>query len=186
MFLARGFAMLPLSPRFAVPLAILAGAVAVPVAAKDKEPRLPPIQIRELYACRDIADSAARLACFDREVGELSAADQAREIVFTDKQTAKETRRGLFGFSFPKLGGIFGGDEDEIKEIETVIRSVSTDQSGKYRLGMEDGAVWMQIDSTYLPRQPKPGQKVKIKVASMGSYFATVEGGRTIRMKRDR
>ena len=177
--------MLQLSSRFAVALVLLAGA-AVPVAAKDKAPAVPPAQIRELYACRDIADPTARLACFDREVGELSAADQAREIVFTDKETAKETRRGLFGFSFPKLGGIFGGDEDAIKEIETTIRAVSTDQSGKYRLVMEDDAVWMQIDSTYLPRQPKPGQKVKIKVASMGSYFATVEGGRAIRMKRDR
>lgn len=177
--------MLQLSSRFAVALVLLA-AGAVPVAAKDKAPAVPPAQIRELYACRDIADPTARLACFDREVGELSAADQAREIVFTDKETAKATRRGLFGFSFPKLGGIFGGDEDAIKEIETTIRAVSTDQSGKYRLVMEDDAVWMQIDSTYLPRQPKPGQKVKIKVASMGSYFATVEGGRAIRMKRDR
>jgi hypothetical protein len=178
--------MLQLSSRFAVPLAILACAAAVPATAKDKAPPIPPAQIRELYACRDIADASARLACFDREVGELSAADQAREIVFTDKETAKKTRRGLFGFSFPKLGGIFGGDEDEIKEIETTIRGVSTDQSGKYRLVMEDDAVWVQIDTTSLPRQPKPGQKVKIKVAAMGSYFASVEGGRSIRMKRDR
>ncbi|HEY0596315.1 hypothetical protein, partial [Sphingopyxis sp.] len=132
--------MLPLSPRFAVPLAILACAVAVPAVAKDKEPPVPPAQIRELYACRDIADSAARLACFDREVGELSAADTAREITFTDRETAKKARRGLFGFSFPKLGGIFGGDEEAIKEIETTIRAVSTDQSGKYRLVMEDDA----------------------------------------------
>ncbi|MEI4506878.1 hypothetical protein WBQ88_00870 [Sphingopyxis sp. CCNWLW253] len=178
--------MLQLSSRVAAPLVLFAFALAVPASAKDKTPPAPPAQIRELYACRDIADASARLACFDREVGELSAADTAKEIVFTDKETAKKTRRGLFGFSFPKLGGIFGGDEDEIKEIETVIRGVSTDQSGKYRLVMEDNAVWVQIDSTSLPRQPKPGQKVKIKVAAMGSYFATIEGGRTIRMKRDR
>lgn len=179
--------MLQLSSRFAVPLAIFAcAAIAAPATAKDKAAPVQPAQIRELYACRDIADPSARLACFDREVGELSSADQAREITFTDRETAKKARRGLFGFSFPKLGGIFGGDEDEIKEIETVIQGVSTDQSGKYRLVMQDDAVWVQIDSTHLPRQPKPGQKVKIKVASMGSYFATVEGGRAIRMKRDR
>ena len=94
----------------------------------------------------------------------MSSADQAREITFTDRETAKKARRGLFGFSFPKLGGIFGGDEDEVKEIETVIRGVSTDRSGKYILVMEDDSVWMQIDTTHLPRQPKPGQKVKIVV----------------------
>ena len=42
------------------------------------------------------------------------------------------------------------------------------------------------IDTTRLVRDPKPGQKVKIKAASMGSYFASIDGGRTIRMKRDR
>lgn len=178
--------MLQLSSRFAASLVLLACTIAVPAAAKDKDAPVRPAQIQELYACRDIADASARLACFDREVGELSTADQAREITFTDRETAKKARRGLFGFSFPKLGGIFGGDEDEVREIETTIRSVSIDRSGKYTLVMEDDAVWVQIDTTRLPRQPKPGQKVKIKVATMGSYFATVDGGRTIRMKRDR
>lgn len=177
--------MLQLSLRVTVPLALIACAAALPAAAKDKTPPRP-VQIQELYVCRDIADSAARLACFDREVGELSAADTAREITFTDRATAREARRGLFGFSFPKLGGIFGGDEDEVKEIETVLRSASVDRSGKYTLVMEDGAVWVQIDTTRLVRDPKPGQKVKIKAASMGSYFASIDGGRTIRMKRDR
>lgn len=172
--------------RFAAPLVLLALAVTTPAVAKDKAPPPRPAQIQELYACRDIADPAGRLACFDREVGELANADQAREIVFTDKETAKKTRRGLFGFSFPKLGGIFGGDEDEIREIDTVIRSVSIDRSGKYTLVMDDDAVWTQIDTTKLPRQPKPGQKIHIKTATMGSYFATIEGGRAIRLKRDR
>ena len=178
--------MLQLSLRVAASLVLLACASAVPAAAKDKEAPVAPAQIRELYACRDISDPTARLACFDREVGDLSSADQAREITFTDRATAKKARRGLFGFSFPKLGGIFGGDEDEIKEIETVIRGVSADRSGKYIFVMEDDSVWAQIDTTHLPRQPKTGQKVKIKVASMGSYFASVDGGRAIRMKRDR
>lgn len=178
--------MLQLSSRVAASLVLIACAATVPAAAKDRLPPAQPAQIRELYACRDIADPTARLACFDREVGELSTADQAREITFTDRETAKKARRGLFGFNFPKLGGIFGGDEDEVKEIETTIRSASIDRSGKYTLVMEDDAVWVQIDTTRLPRQPKAGQKVKIKVATMGSYFASVDGGRSIRMKRDR
>jgi hypothetical protein len=178
---------MPQFQRFAVLFILLACAAAATAAmVKDKDLRSQPIQIRELYACRDVVDAAGRLACFDREVGELAMAEAAGEITFTDRETAQKTRRGLFGFSFPKLGGVFGGDEDEIKEIDTVIRSVSTDQSGKYRLAMEDGTIWVQIESANLPRQPKPGQKVKIKVASMGSYFATIEGGRSIRMKRDR
>jgi len=172
--------------RFAAPFVLFAALAAAPASAKDKEAPATPAQIKALYACRDIADPSARLACFDHQVGELASADQAREIVFTDKETAKKTRRGLFGFAFPNLGGVFGGDEDEIREIDTVIRSVGVDRSGKYTLTMEDDAVWTQIDTTKLPRQPKSGQKIHIKIATMGSYFATIEGGRAIRMKRDR
>jgi hypothetical protein len=172
--------------RILAPLIIIVAVAAVPVAAKEKDMGPRPAQIEALYACRDIGEASARLACFDRQVGALANADQANEILFTDKETATQTRRGLFGFSFPKLGGIFGGDDEDIKEIETTIRTVSADRSGKYRLGMEDDAVWVQIDGTTLPREPRPGQKVKIKAATMGSYFATIDGGRTIRMKRDR
>ena len=179
--------MLQLSSRIVAAVAVMGCLFVTPASAKDKDKAPPrPAQIEQLYACRDIADPAQRLACFDREGGSLASADEAREIVFTDRETAKKTRRGLFGFSFPKLGGIFGGDEDEVREIDTVIKSVSMNQSGKYVMTMEDGAVWSQIDTTVLPRQPKPGQKIHIKTATMGSYFASVEGGRSIRMKRDR
>lgn len=175
-----------LSLRRIVPIAVLACFLSVPTSAKDKDLKLRPAQIDELFACRAIADSAERLACFDREVGELAAADEAREITFTDRETAQKTRRGLFGFSFPKLGGVFGGDEDEVKSVETVIAAVRTDRSGKYSFTMEDGAVWVQIDTTRIPRDPKPGDKIEIRTAAMGSYFASVNGQRSIRMTRQR
>ena len=183
--------MLQLSSRVADPLALLACAVAVPVAAKDKDAPVRPSQIQELYACRDIADAAARLACFDREVGELSTADAAREITFADRATMKKARRGLFGFSLPNLGGLFGGDDDsdkadKITAIDTTIESVSMDKSGKYRLTVEGGAVWVQIDGVGTVREPRAGQKINIKAAAMGSYFAKIEGQRPFRMRRER
>lgn len=75
--------------RFAAPILLVACAAATPAAAKDKEKPVRPAQIQQLFDCRGIADSSARLACFDREVGELATADEQREIVFTDKETAK-------------------------------------------------------------------------------------------------
>ena len=93
--------MLHPSFRLIAPLAVFAVVTAVPAAAKDKAPPPLPAQIQELYACRDIGDAAARLACFDREVGELSAADQAREITFTDRETAKRRGAGCSVFPFP-------------------------------------------------------------------------------------
>lgn len=161
---------------------------ASPAHAKDEdEPAKRAAPVQKIYDCRSIADDSARLACFDASVAELVVAEEKKEIRFADKALVKETRKGLFGFSLPRIG-LFGGDgaDEEVKEIEAVVKSVSIDRSGKYRIVMEDGAVWQQIDTTRLPREPKPGQKVKIRVAAMGSYFANVNDQRAIRMKRDR
>jgi hypothetical protein len=167
--------------------AILPLSLAGPVQAKDKdeEPKRA-AQVQKLYDCRAIADNAARLACFDANVAALQTAEANREVTIADKETVKKTRRGLFGFSLPRIGLFGGGEEEEVKEIEAIVKSASIDRSGKYRIVMEDGAVWQQIDTMRLPREPKAGQTVKIKVASMGSYFASVNGQRAIRMKRDR
>ena len=173
-------------PRFAAVLFLAAFAVA-PAAAKDKEPPPRPAQIQQLYACRDIADPAARLACFDREVGELSAADQAREISFADKETVKKTRRGLFGFSLPDFG-IFGGgdDEDKIEHIDTKVVSASDAGYGLYRIEMEDGSVWVQTDSKVMPLRPRPGQKIEIKAGTLGTYFLSLENRPSVRVRRER
>lgn len=162
-------------------------AAATPAFAKDKPPPPRPAQIQQLYDCRDITDSAARLACFDREVGELQAADNQREISFADKETVKKTRRGLFGFDLPDLG-LFGGDdeEDKVKSIETTVASASNTADGGYRIAMADGSVWVQIDNKRMPLAPRPGQKIVIKTASFGTYFLSLEGRASIRVRRER
>lgn len=178
----------PLFRRAPMLLLPVLAAAATPAAARDKdEAPARPAQIQKLYDCRTLADAAQRLACFDREAAALEAAEAAREISFADRASIKKARRGLFGFTLPKID-LFGGDDDadEIKSLETKLKSASMDRSGKYRLVMEDDAVWVQIDTTALPRQPKPGQNVLIKKATMGSYFVSVDGQRSIRMRRER
>ncbi len=162
-------------------------AAAMPAFAKDKAPPPRPAQIQQLYDCRDISDGAARLACFDREVSELQAADTQREISFADKETVKKQRRGLFGFDLPDLG-LFGGDDDEdkVKSIETTVTSASNTSDGGYRIAMADGSVWVQIDNKRMPLAPRPGQKILIKTASLGTYFLSLEGRPSIRVRRER
>ncbi len=157
------------------------------LAAKDKQPLPRPQQIQNLYNCRDISNSTERLACYDREVGGLQTADTNREITFADKETITKTRRGLFGFSLPKLG-IFGGDddEDEVKHVETTVRSASADGFGRIRIEMADESVWVQTDNKIMPLRPRAGQKIEIKSASLGTYFLSVEGRPSIRVRRER
>lgn len=174
---------------FALALASTGLLVAMPAAAKDKDSSARPALIEQLYGCRDIADAAARLACFDREVAGLSAAEEKREISFADKAAVEKARRGLFGFSFSSLGSLFGGGGDDdkdgrISQIETTLRSVSY-AGTKYRFTLEDGAVWQQTDTIDPSRQPRAGDKIEIKAGAMGSFMAKVEGGRAMRVKRE-
>ena len=87
------------------------GGAASPAFAPDITPKRPEV-IERITACRTIAASAERLACFDREVAALEAAADAREIAVVDREQVRRTRRSLFGLRLPDLG-IFGDDDDE-------------------------------------------------------------------------
>lgn len=144
-----------------------------------------PQPFADLVACQDIDDASARLACYDAKVDVLDKAAASGDIVLTDKASIKEARRGLFGFTLPKIK-IFGGgdDEEDIKEIETVAESASISSSGKWFLILQDGAHWLQIDNQTINRKPGSGYKVRIRKAAMGSYFVNIDGAPAIRMKR--
>src|SRR5690349_9886190 len=93
-------------------LALAALAVATPAWAKDKEQAAPPPVYQAVVDCRAIIDAAQRLACFDRTVGEMAKAGEEKDLVVLDREAVRETRRGLFGFSLPKIK-LFGGGRDE-------------------------------------------------------------------------
>lgn len=161
--------------------------LALPAAAKDKAPPPAPQAYKDLVACKAIADPAARLACFDAQVGKLEQATAAGEVVVTDRAAVRETRKGLFGFRLPSLG-LFGGgdddDKDEIKEILGTVAAARTFGYGSWRITLEDGSVWEQTDSERLVFDPRKGDKVKIYKAALGTYRMNVDGQRAIRVRR--
>jgi hypothetical protein len=157
-----------------------------PAAAQDATGERPEALTRVLD-CRAIADPQARLACFDREVAAMEAAEASRELVIVDRQQLRQTRRTLFGLTLPNLS-IFGdgsGDE-EASRIESTIQSVRQTPYRKYILTLEDGAVWHQIDSRTLPIEPRAGHSIRIRRAAMGSYLANVNDQVAIRVRRER
>lgn len=159
------------------------------VAAPKLQPR--PEIFTNLLQCRGIADNAERLACFDRQVGEMDVAAQRDEVVVLDKSELKKTRKTLFGFSFPKLPFLGGGDDDDqareegFSHIETTIGSLRALGYDKWQIGLEDGAQWMTTEAI-TGSAPKVGQKIEIRRAAMGSFLGKVNGGRAVRMKRVR
>ena len=173
--------------RASLPLLMVTSAFwATPVIAQDtdKLQQVRPPVFEALVNCRSIVDPQERLVCYDAKVTAIDQAEKNDELVLADKETMKEARRGLFGFSLPKLK-LFGNDDEEGEsELISKIASVYQGSPGKWTVVLDTGARWAQIDTQMLGRNPKPGMEIKIRPASMGSYFANIAGQRALRMKR--
>lgn len=152
--------------------------------AKDKkEQHEAPDAFKQVVACRQITEDAARLACYDHQVAALDAAEKSGEVIVADQQDVKETQQGLFGFTVPRTP-LLGQDAQPVSQVETVVGSARQDPSGRWRIVMEDGAVWEQVDTEPLAFDPRPGDKVVIKRAAMGSFKARIDGQPPIRVRR--
>lgn len=149
-----------------------------------------PEVLNRLTACRTIATDAERLACFDRQVAALEAAEASREIAVVDRQQIRRTRRSLFGLTLPDLG-IFGDDEDDsedgaaINEINSTIRSIYPGADGRITYALADGSTWIQSEGRG-GQAPRAGQTIRIRRGSLGSFIATVEGRAGVRVIRQR
>lgn len=151
---------------------------------RDAEPNTPPQAVVDLLACRALADPDTRLACFDTHAQTVEAQVVSREIVVTDREAIREARRGLFGFSLPKLR-IFGDDDDEDRPQEITATIDSAWIAGnRMRIRLADGAVWQQIGTDSPRRFPKQGMEAVIRRASMGTFFVRMDGQAGIRMMR--
>jgi hypothetical protein len=143
-----------------------------------------PQSVQQLIACRTITDSAQRLACYDRQSDALSTALAKKEVVVIDKARATAAKKSLFGFSIPNFGGIFGGNEDEVKEISSTVTRVQQDPYGAYVLTLADGSTWYQQDDAPLGLGPERGDKIVVRRGSFGAFYLSVNGQPGIRVKR--
>lgn len=156
-------------------------------AAKSAQPR--PEIFTKLLDCRNVTDNAARLACYDAQVGAMEAASQRDEVVVLDKAELKKTRRSLFGFAFPKLPFLRDNDEDgdkadaEAARIEAKITSARSLGYGKWSFQLDDDSQW-ETTEAIANRNPKSGMPIVIKRAAMGSFLGAVNGWPSVRMKR--
>lgn len=177
----RGFSVVGVGAVAAVALIGSAGALAK---NKPKEGP-PPAQVTQLLDCRTVADSAQRLACYDKAAAAIGDAVAKRDLVVFDRESVKKTKRGLFGFSLPNLG-IFGDDDDEveIKQIEGELVATSTNADGGYIFRLADGSRWSQMDGKPIALSPQSGDKVVVTKGTLGSYFLSVAKQPGVKVKR--
>jgi len=164
-----------------VSLAIFATSSA---SAKSPAPTGTPASMQRLLNCRSIQDSAQRLACFDRETAAVDQAINKREMVLIDKQRVTQTKRALFGFSIPDFGGLFGGGDDEVKEISSTVVSASQNGYMGWTIKLADGSTWAQTDDAQLGLDPRKGDKVVVHRGTLGAFFLRVGGQPGFKVKR--
>lgn len=156
----------------------------------QQPPEARPDLFKKLIDCRAIAESAARLACYDERVAALDAAEAKQDVVVVDRGQIRKARRSLFGLTLPRLGIFGGGREEEAEEegfsqIDSTIQSARRNRDGKWVLVLDDGARWVQVDSRSLLPDPAAGQPIRIRRAALGSYLANVGKQTAIRMRRE-
>jgi hypothetical protein len=143
-----------------------------------------PPSVQRLMSCRAIADSAQRLQCYDREVVGVDQAIAKKEVVMIDKAKATAAKRSLFGFSVPDFGGLFGGDDDQVKEIASTVTGFGRNADGGWIVRLADGSTWSQTDDAMLGLPPERGQKVVVHKGSFGNFFLRLNGQPGFRAKR--
>ena len=167
-------------------LASLSGFAALGDAAHAAPPSPRPPAFQKLVDCRDVTDASRRLACYDREVTAVAAAEGRQDLVVIDRAKVRTARRTLFGLQVPDLG-IFGGDDGEeegVSRLEATIAGVGRNGDGRWTFRLADGARWIQSDSRELGIDPAAGQPIVIRKAAMGSFLANVNKQIAIRVRR--
>lgn len=164
----------------AVSLALAGGGA---LAADDRTP-----VFKAVVDCRAIADSAARLACYDAAAARLDEAEAKGEVVVLDRAQTRQARREAFGFTLPSLDLFKRGEPEEQLDRASfkVVRAWQAGPNGQWVMELDSGAVWRQIDTERPYKTPKAGSSVEIRAAALGSYLANIDGARAIRVKRDR
>ena len=167
---------------------VLIAALAAPPLAAAPATGAPPDRAKELQQlveCRKLTDNAARLACYDQAAAALDQAEAKGDIVVVNREQARKVRRQAFGFTLPSISLFERGEKAE--DIATAVGKIASARrlpTGRWEIKLEDGATWVQIDASEIPIDPKPGQAVRIRKASLGSYQMTVGNQREVKVRR--
>ncbi|MEI9964875.1 MAG: hypothetical protein WDM92_09305 [Caulobacteraceae bacterium] len=178
--------------RAAVLLAALAAAWPAAAAKVSEQKRAAVLQA--VVDCRALTDRDKRLDCFDAAAAKLDEAEAAGQVVVVDRDQARQVRREVFGLALPSLdifegaarGPASAANQDDIDRVTDTVKRAWMTGDGKWVVELDGGAVWRQIDSEVLGRDPRPGSKVEIRRASLGSFFLKIDGQPGVKAHRDR
>jgi hypothetical protein len=166
----------------------------------------PGIDVEAVIACRNIDDAAARLACYDVQVGRLpapppsppaagekslglpaAAATSAVAVpVAAPAATAPDSPQADFGLTAEQRNARASRVEDSkpLDRITARVRAVQTTASGRLLLTLDNDQRWLEVEPS--SRQHFfEGDPITIRKASLGSYLASgPRSGTGVRIRR--
>ena len=142
--------------------------------------------LARLVACRTMADTAARLSCYDVAAAALDAAERQGDVVVVDRNQISTARRENFGFSLPSLPNLFerDGQPESVTSIDSTLASASENWEGRWTFTLADGSVWQQIDTAYVSFRNRGNPPVTVRSAALGSFLLVVGDSRSVRVRR--
>jgi hypothetical protein len=162
-------------------------ALAAPALTAEPPP-LPAVPTySDVLACRSIADPMKRLACFDKTVGTLAAAETSGDVVVINRAKVEEVKRQAFGL--PNLDALKAFEihtkAKPIERIGFVIANAHQNAEGRWVVTSKDGQVWVQIDSADVYPEPAAGRSAVVYRGMIGSFFLKVGTDSAFRVKRE-
>ncbi|WP_230480969.1 hypothetical protein [Sphingomonas sp. Leaf21] len=167
-------------------LGLVALLAASPVSAEANDKRS--VLLAAAAECTSITDTSARLACYDRTVAALVAAERKHDVVVIDRAQVRQTRKTLFGLNLPNLG-LFGdgGDKDgpeAVNQIESTLQRADV-EGGAWIFTLKDGARWRQTDDNVIGGKPRVGSPVVIRRGALGSFKLSLAGQPAVKVRRE-
>jgi hypothetical protein len=151
-------------------------------------PPLPAVpSYSDVLACRAIADPTQRLACFDKTVGTLAAAETSGDVVVINRAKVEEVKRQAFGL--PNLDALKAFEihtkAKPIERISFVIANAHQIAGGHWMVTSTDGQVWVQVDSADVYPEPAAGRSAVVYKGMIGSFFLKVGTDSAFRVRRE-
>lgn len=134
-----------------------------------------------LRTCASIKRSSERLACYDRAVEQLAAADGTPDATF------KASPEAMFGTtaSKPQDASPTLPEREELSAVTARITNLTTDGEGMNVIELDNAQTWRQISGSKALLL-KEGDAVTITRAALNSFRLSTPSGRTAKVKRIR
>ncbi len=169
---------------------LAAGAALVMTAAGAGESWAQQSLTDRLYACTDLTDEKARLACFDAAVGELKQAQRAGEVAVMSRAEVQQAEKDSFGLDpltqARAMTGVASASSPaaDLDVVKVTITSAEKRANGTYRFTLDNGQVWDQIDTGGPRSLPRGAIEGEIRRGALGSFLLKAGNRSVVRVKR--